>query len=189
MVDDEARIGVAVDQRRARIHVAPAQYVNRKVVLYGRAQDPVEARVIRLALRLLRHHDADADRARCLLPVGDDTGVWARHGCAILRIVAGTIIVVRAKIRRLNQFKDMSHVQITQVVTTAQFARRSIGLVNSKSRTKAIPHLPLFGKCRLPVSMSLYWCRCPCTNLPLVQSARCLTRRYTTRTSAPTQPN
>jgi len=40
MVDDEARIGVAVDQRRARIHVAPAQYVDRKVVLYGRAQDP-----------------------------------------------------------------------------------------------------------------------------------------------------
>src|SRR5713226_6458351 len=72
MVDDEARIGVAVDQRRARIHVAPAQYVDWKVVLYGRAQDPVEARVIRLALRLLRHHDADADRARCVLPVGDD---------------------------------------------------------------------------------------------------------------------
>ena len=72
MIDDEARIGVAVDQRRARIHVAPAQDVDRKVALYGRAQDPVEARVIRLALRLLRHDDADADRAGCLLPVGDD---------------------------------------------------------------------------------------------------------------------
>src|SRR5438093_676858 len=62
-----ARIGVAVDQRRARIHVAPAQHVDRKVVLYGRAQDPVEARVVRLALRLLRHYDADADRRACLL--------------------------------------------------------------------------------------------------------------------------
>src|SRR5262249_52215196 len=72
MVDDEARIGVTVDQRRARIHVAPAQYVDRQVVLYGRTQDAIEARVVRLALRLLRHHDADADRARCLLPVGDD---------------------------------------------------------------------------------------------------------------------
>src|SRR5262245_39367524 len=72
MVDDKVRIGVAVDQRRARIHIAPAQYVDRKVALYGRAQDPVEARVTRLALRLLRHNDANADRARCLLPVGDD---------------------------------------------------------------------------------------------------------------------
>src|SRR5262245_30033498 len=50
MVDDETCIGVAVDQRRARIHVAPAQYVDRKIVLYGRAQDAVEARVIRLAV-------------------------------------------------------------------------------------------------------------------------------------------
>ena len=72
MVDDEARIGVTVDQRRACIHVAPAQYVDRKVVLYGRAQDAVEAGVIRLAVPLLRHQDADADRARCLLPVSDD---------------------------------------------------------------------------------------------------------------------
>src|SRR5262249_11488852 len=43
-----------------------------KVVLYGRTQDTVEARVIRLAVCLLRHHDPDTDRARCLLPVGDD---------------------------------------------------------------------------------------------------------------------
>ena len=49
-----------------------AQYVNRKVVLYGRAQDAVDARVIRLAFRLLRHHDANADRARCLFPLSDD---------------------------------------------------------------------------------------------------------------------
>src|SRR5262249_19814470 len=72
MVDDKARIGVAVDQRRARIYIAPAQYVDRKVALYGRTQDPVEARVIRLAFRILRHNDPDADRAGCLLPVGDD---------------------------------------------------------------------------------------------------------------------
>jgi hypothetical protein len=50
MVDDESGIGVAVDQRRARIHVAPAKYVDRKVMLYARAENPVEARVIRLAL-------------------------------------------------------------------------------------------------------------------------------------------
>ena len=76
MVDDEARIGVAVDQRRARVEVAPAQDVDRKVVLYGRARDAVEARIGRVAVapRLLRQHDADADRARCPLPVGDDVG-------------------------------------------------------------------------------------------------------------------
>src|SRR5262249_36571836 len=61
MVDDEARVGVAVDQRHARIHVTPAQDVDRKVALCGRTQDPVEARVIRLALRFLRHDDTDAD--------------------------------------------------------------------------------------------------------------------------------
>src|SRR5688500_7149639 len=33
-----------------------------------------EAGVARIAPRLLRHHDPDANRARCLLPVGDDTG-------------------------------------------------------------------------------------------------------------------
>src|SRR5207344_2749755 len=44
------------------------------IVSSGRAQDPVEARVVRLALRLFRQHDADSDRARRLLPVGDDIG-------------------------------------------------------------------------------------------------------------------
>ena len=48
---------------------------------YGRAENPVEARIIRLALCLLRHHDADADGARSLLPVGDDIG----HG-GIVRV-------------------------------------------------------------------------------------------------------
>ena len=72
MVDDEPGIGMAVDDRRADINVAPAQHVHRKVVLYGRAQDPVEARVIRFVLRLFRHHDANADRAGCLFPVSDD---------------------------------------------------------------------------------------------------------------------
>jgi hypothetical protein len=43
-----------------------------KVALYGRAQDPVEARVIGFALRFLRHDDTDADRTGCQLPVGDD---------------------------------------------------------------------------------------------------------------------
>ena len=74
-------------------------------MLYGRAQDPVEARVSRLALGLLRHHDADADSARCLLPVGDDiahggivwvdrlddrepTGIGPLHFHRIIRVVA-----------------------------------------------------------------------------------------------------
>src|SRR5262245_25160452 len=86
MVDDEARIGVTVDQRGARIHVAPAQDVDRKVVLYGRAQDAIEARVVRLALRLLRQHDADADRARGLLPVGDDSPTAGSSGSTGLTI-------------------------------------------------------------------------------------------------------
>jgi hypothetical protein len=38
------------------------------------ARDPVEARVVRIAPRLFRHHDPDADRAWRLLPVGDDIG-------------------------------------------------------------------------------------------------------------------
>jgi hypothetical protein len=92
MVDDETGIGMAVDQHRARIHIAPAQYVDRKVVLYGRAQDSVEARIIRVAVCLLRHHDADTDRARCLLPVGDDIAhgwiVWIDwlDDCKLIRM-------------------------------------------------------------------------------------------------------
>jgi hypothetical protein len=39
MVDDEARVGVAIDQRRAGIEVPPAQDVDRKVVASGRAQE------------------------------------------------------------------------------------------------------------------------------------------------------
>ena len=85
--------------------IAPEQDVDRKVVLDGRARDPVEARVIRRALRLLRQHDADADRARCPLPVGDDivhgrivrvdrlddrepAGMGALHFHRIARVVA-----------------------------------------------------------------------------------------------------
>ena len=68
--------GVTVDQRRARIQVAPAQDVDRKVVLGGRARDAVEAGMARVAVasRLFGQHDADADRARRLFPVGDDIG-------------------------------------------------------------------------------------------------------------------
>jgi hypothetical protein len=66
--------GMAIDQRGARVQVAPAQEVDRKVVANGCAQDPVEARIVWLALRLLRQDDPDADRARRILPVGDDIG-------------------------------------------------------------------------------------------------------------------
>src|SRR6266516_3979609 len=61
MVDDESRVGMAIDQRSARVQVAPAQDVDRKVVANGCAQDAVEARVARLALRLLRQDDPDTD--------------------------------------------------------------------------------------------------------------------------------
>jgi hypothetical protein len=38
------------------------------------AGDAVEARVVRRAVCFLRQHDADADRARRILPLGDDVG-------------------------------------------------------------------------------------------------------------------
>src|SRR3954471_10011904 len=86
MVDDEPRVGMAIDERRARVHIAPKQYVDRKIVLHGRAEDPVEARVVRLALRLLRQDDANADCARRLLPVGDDIGHRRMSGSTGLMI-------------------------------------------------------------------------------------------------------
>jgi len=63
MVDDEPRVGAAVDQRRARVHVAPEWDVDREIVFNGRAQNAVEPRIVRRALRLFRQDDADADRA------------------------------------------------------------------------------------------------------------------------------
>jgi hypothetical protein len=65
---------MAIDQRCSRVQVAPAQDIDRKVVAHGRAQNAVEARIVWLALRLLRQDDPDADRARRSLPVGDDIG-------------------------------------------------------------------------------------------------------------------
>src|SRR6202035_536982 len=52
MVDDEPHVGVAVDQRRARVDVAPEQDVDREIVFDGRAQDAVEPRIVRRALTL-----------------------------------------------------------------------------------------------------------------------------------------
>ena len=49
MVDDEARVGMAIDQRGAGVQIAPAQDVDRKIVTNGRAQDPVEAGIVRRA--------------------------------------------------------------------------------------------------------------------------------------------
>ena len=43
MVDDESRVGVAVEQLHAGVQVAPAQDVDRKVILDGGTRDPVEA--------------------------------------------------------------------------------------------------------------------------------------------------
>jgi len=76
MVEDEARVGVAVDQRHARVHVTPAQHVDRQVVPHRGTQEAVEARGVRLALRLLRHHDADAIASSRALPwTARNTGV------------------------------------------------------------------------------------------------------------------
>src|SRR5580704_448491 len=65
---------LASDQPGARVQVVPEQDIDRKIVASGRAGDPVETRVVRRAVRLLCQHDADADRARRLLPVGDHIG-------------------------------------------------------------------------------------------------------------------
>jgi hypothetical protein len=61
MVNDEPRVGMAIDQRRTGVQIAPKQDVDRKIVPSGRACDPVESGVVRRAVRLLRQHDADAD--------------------------------------------------------------------------------------------------------------------------------
>src|SRR5262249_57668164 len=59
---------------RAGVDVTPKQDIDWKIMLNGGAADPVEAGVVRRAVRLRRQHDADADGARRLLPVGDDIG-------------------------------------------------------------------------------------------------------------------
>ena len=43
MINDEAHVGVAVDQRGARVDIPPEQDVDREIVAYGRAQDLVDA--------------------------------------------------------------------------------------------------------------------------------------------------
>ena len=62
MVDDEARVGMAVDQLGALVELAPAQEIDRQIVLDGGPQDPVEAGIGRRARVLVPQEDADADR-------------------------------------------------------------------------------------------------------------------------------
>ena len=50
MVDDEARVRVAIDQRGAVVQVAPAQNIDRNVVANGGTEDAVEAGVVWIAL-------------------------------------------------------------------------------------------------------------------------------------------
>ena len=50
MINDEAHVGVAVDQRGARVDIPPEQDVDREIVSDGCAQDAVEAGVVRRAL-------------------------------------------------------------------------------------------------------------------------------------------
>src|SRR6202035_1213693 len=45
MINDEARLGMAIDQRGAFVQIVPAQKVDRKVVADGGARDPVAARL------------------------------------------------------------------------------------------------------------------------------------------------
>ena len=47
MVDDEPRVGMAIDERGARVQIVPAQEIDRKVVANGGARNPAEAGVIR----------------------------------------------------------------------------------------------------------------------------------------------
>ena len=65
---------MAIDERGSCLQVAPAQEVDGKIMANGRAADPFQARIVWRAPGLFRQHDADADRAWRLLPVGDDIG-------------------------------------------------------------------------------------------------------------------
>ena len=47
MVDNEPRVGMTVNQRRARIDVAPEKNVDWEIVFDGRAQDAVKPRIVR----------------------------------------------------------------------------------------------------------------------------------------------
>jgi len=106
MVDDESRVGMAIDERSADFQIVPAQDVDRKS--WRTAARAIRSRPgssgSRLALR--RQHDADSDRARRLLPVGNDIGnrriVWvdrltmaSRPGWARLHLhgIAGVVAV------------------------------------------------------------------------------------------------
>src|SRR5262249_60304629 len=74
MVDDEPRLRMAVNQRRARVEVPRAQEIDREILARRRAADAVEPGIVRRAVGLLRHDDPDTDRAWGLLPVRDDLG-------------------------------------------------------------------------------------------------------------------
>src|SRR5438309_421427 len=69
MVDDEPRVGVAVDKGGAGVEIAPEQDVDREIVTSRGTAYSVEARVVRRAVRFFGHDNADADRARRLFPV------------------------------------------------------------------------------------------------------------------------
>ena len=46
MIEDEARIGVAIDQRGAGFQIVPAEQVDRKIMAHRGARDAVESRMI-----------------------------------------------------------------------------------------------------------------------------------------------
>jgi hypothetical protein len=50
MIDYEAHVGVAVDQRGARVEISREQDVDREIASDGCAEDTVEAGVVRRAL-------------------------------------------------------------------------------------------------------------------------------------------
>ena len=77
----------------------PASKLSQHRMLTGKswrmaARVPVEAGVVRPALGLLRQHNADSDRARRFLPVGDDIG--------------------HRRIVRVNRLEDFSAKRATQ---------------------------------------------------------------------------
>ena len=70
MIDDDPGVGITLGERGQLRDAAPAQHVDRQLVLAAAARTRLTpGSSAPPALR--RHHDADGDRARHLLPLGN----------------------------------------------------------------------------------------------------------------------
>jgi hypothetical protein len=119
MVDEEARIRMAIDERRARVEVSPEEHVDRKAVPRRFARDAIDARIVRPQARFPRgHHDANGDGSRLLPPFGDDLadrrirGVDGLDDCEAPRVLAlhleriARVVLVERKGRDENRPVD-----------------------------------------------------------------------------------